>query len=182
MFPYRINDDIRLTLPIPEIDASPLFRLIDESRDELFPWLPWVLNIKNCEDERLSLIRNQSNITNLRSLNLIIWYQDSIAGSISLKNLDSNTQTIEIGYWLGTRFTGKGIMTRTVKGLCTLVFTKYKIHKINIYIASDNLASNQVANRAGFYLEAKLRDNALLFNQYHDENLWTLLENEWRNY
>lgn len=62
MFPYRINDDIRLTLPIPEIDASPLFRLIDESREELFPWFPWVLNIKNCEDERLSLLRNKPNI------------------------------------------------------------------------------------------------------------------------
>ncbi|WP_353954333.1 GNAT family N-acetyltransferase [uncultured Weissella sp.] len=112
--------------------------------------------MKNCEDERLSLHRNQPDTTNLRSLNLIIWYHGSIAGSISLKNLDSNNQIIEIGHWLGTNYTSKGIMTRTVKRLCTLFFTKYKIRKINIFVVSDNLTSNQVPHRAGFYLEAKL--------------------------
>ncbi|WP_258088899.1 hypothetical protein [Weissella fangxianensis] len=90
MFTYKLNDDIHLSLPRPEIDAPSLFRVIDESRNELIPWLPWVLKIKSIEDERKSLVRNLRNLSASNSVNFVIWYKDLIAGSVSIKIREPN--------------------------------------------------------------------------------------------
>lgn len=179
MFTYKINDDIHLSLPNPEVDATPLFRLIDESRNELVPWLPWVLKVTSIEDERKSLVRNLQNLDASNSVNFVIWYKNLIAGSVSLKSRGSNNKKIELGYWLGSEFTGKGIMLQVIRELCTLAFTKYSVHKIEIHAATDNFSSNKVAKNSGFHLETTQRDNALLFGKSHDENTWSLLQNEW---
>lgn len=181
MLTYKIDNEIYLSLPRPEIDSTALFKLINDSRNELMPWLPWVLKIKSIADERETLKRNAQSLDTVSSLNLVIWYKNEIVGSISLKNWDKNNKKIEIGYWLGTEFTGKGIIHRSLKGVCDLAFNKFEVHKIKIYVASDNHASNQIPKNAGFYLDAKLRDHALLFGRFHDENLWSLLKHEWRN-
>ncbi len=179
MFTYKINDDIHLSLPNPEVDAAPLFRLIDESRNELVPWLPWVLKVTSIEDERKSLVRNLQNLDASNSVNFVIWYKNLIAGSVSLKSRGSNNKKIELGYWLGSEFTGKGIMLQVIRELCTLAFTKFSVHKIEIHAATDNFASNKVAENSGFHLETTQRDSALLFDKFHDENTWSLLQNEW---
>lgn len=51
-FSYKIDQDISLVLPRPKVDAEPLFKLVNESRKELEPWLPWVKKIKSVEDEQ----------------------------------------------------------------------------------------------------------------------------------
>ena len=96
MFTYKINDDIHLSLPNPEVDAAPLFRLIDESRNELVPWLPWGLKVKSIEDERKSLVRNLQNLGASNSVNFVICYKNLIAGSVSLKIREPNNKKLNL--------------------------------------------------------------------------------------
>lgn len=51
---------------------------------------------------------------------------------ISFNKFRAMDQSTEIGYWLGTKLVGNGIMHRAVSGMCDIGFSDYKVHKIEI--------------------------------------------------
>ena len=85
MLTYKIDGEIYLSLPRPEIDSTALFKLINDSRNELMPWLPWVLKIKSIADERETLKRNAQSLDTVSSLNLVIWYKMKLLNQYLLK-------------------------------------------------------------------------------------------------
>ncbi len=179
MFSYKIDQDISLALPRPKIDAEPLFKLIDESRKELEPWLPWVSNTKSVEDEEKTLIKIMEHFGTGYSLNTIILFQNQPAGSISFNKFQAKNQSTEMGYWLGTKFVGNGIMHRAVSGMCEIGFDDYKLHKIDLIAVVENQRSNNVAKQAGFHFDGSIRATELLSDGFHDSNIWTILSDEW---
>ncbi|KAA8455749.1 GNAT family N-acetyltransferase [Weissella paramesenteroides] len=181
MFIYQIDNEVSLALPRPKIDAEAMFQLIDESRKELEMWLPWVSYTKAIADEEKFLYEVMRHFGTGYSLNLIILYENHPAGMISFNRFREIDQSAEIGYWLGTRFIGKGIMHRAVVGMCQIGFNDYKVNKIEIHAAVDNARSNHVAQKAGFRLDGSIRASELLPDGFHDGNIWTILKDEWEN-
>ncbi|KRM90138.1 GNAT family N-acetyltransferase [Liquorilactobacillus cacaonum] len=178
MFTYQVDKSLSLALPNPLIDSESMFNLIDESRKQLELWLPWVFAIQSIEDERAALVRRLEKFGLATSISLIIVYKGEQAGSISFNSFEKSDNSTEIGYWLGNKFVGKGIMHRALKAMCQLAFDEYQVNKIKVYAAIDNQRSNKVAQNAGFHLDGVLRENILLADGYHDENLWTLIKSE----
>lgn len=179
MFSYEIDSDVRLALPRPKLDAPPLFNLIETSRKELAPWLPWVPSIKRVEDEQTFLETAMEHFGTGYSLNTVIFFQNHPAGMISFNRFRAMDQSSEIGYWLGTKFVGHGIMHRAVSGMCALGFNDYQVHKLEIHAAVENQRSNHVAQQAGFHFDGCIRAFELLPDGFHDGNIWTMLSNEW---
>ena len=85
MLTYKIDNEIYLSLPRPEIDSTALFKLINDSRNEMIPWLPWVLKVKSIADERETLKRNAQSLDTIGSLNLVIWYKMKLLNQYLLK-------------------------------------------------------------------------------------------------
>ncbi|WP_407124354.1 GNAT family N-acetyltransferase [Weissella paramesenteroides] len=180
MFVYNMDNEVSLSLPRPKIDAEPLFKLVNQSRQQLEPWLPWVSNMKSVADEEKFLIDTMKHFGTGYSLNTIILFQNQPAGMISFNKFQSMDQSTEIGYWLGTKYMGHGIMHRSVSGMCDIGFNDYNVHKIAIKAAVENQRSNDVAKKAGFHFDGSFRDAELLSDGFHDGNVWTLLEDEWK--
>ena len=178
MFTYRIDDEISLALPQPHVDAAPLFALIDQDRKTLGAFLPWVANVNRIEDETENLMADLKRFASGVSLNAVIHYGDAVAGMISFNHLDHLNHQADIGYWLGTEFQGLNVMHRAVSGMCALGFVDYDLNRLIIRAAVDNVPSNHVAQKAGFTLEARLREAALLADGYHDENQYARLKND----
>jgi ribosomal-protein-serine acetyltransferase len=179
MFTYQIDEEISLVLPQPKLDAAPLFHLIQTSRSELEPWLPWVQNLKHIQDEQTFLMIANQHYVDGKSLNTIIRYQGIPVGMISFNRFNNLNQSAEIGYWLATPFVGHNIMHRAVLGICELGFQNYKLNKIEIHAAIDNQRSNAVAQHAGFHFDGCCRDAVKLLDGYHDGHIWSILKNEW---
>lgn len=93
-------------------------------------------------------------------LNLAIEHEGKAVGAIGVifKN-DVHRHTAEIGYWLGEKYWGKGIMTRAVRALTDYVFQHYDICRIYAGIFEYNQASARVLEKAGYHLEATLKKN-----------------------
>ncbi|MFD1429592.1 GNAT family N-acetyltransferase [Lacticaseibacillus mingshuiensis] len=178
MFSYSINDQLKLALPRPLIDASALSTLIDADRDELGRWLPWVDTLRSPQDETAFLQSVLSHFAQGTSLNTVIWVGNAPAGMISFNGFHELSQSADIGYWLGRQFRGRGVMTQAVRGLCRLGFDEYALNKITIEAAVDNHTSNAVAEHAGFHLDGTLRANELLADGAHDGHVWSLLKSE----
>jgi RimJ/RimL family protein N-acetyltransferase len=80
-----------------------------------------------------------------------------VLGSISLMRLDWDHARGEVGYWLAREARGRGHVTRAVRLICTWGFQALRLERIDLLAATDNAASQRVAERAGFRREAVLR-------------------------
>lgn len=69
--------------------------------------------------------------------------------------------TAEIGYWVGERYWGKGIMTQVVKEMTGYVFEHFPIRKIYATVFDFNTASQKVLKKTGFEREAILKQAAI---------------------
>lgn len=178
MFTYRIDDEISLALPRPSVDAAPLFALVDQDREALGQYLPWVPGMESVAAEAAFLQMTLEHYAAGLSLNTVIHYGDAVVGMISFNRLDHLNHQADIGYWLGTEFHGLNIMHRAVSGMCALGFVDFDLNRLIIRAAVDNAPSNHVAQKAGFTLEARLREAELLADGYHDENQYSRLKQD----
>lgn len=82
---------------------------------------------------------------------------DRLLGSISLLRLDWEHRRGEVGYWLAAPARGQGHVTRAVGLVCAWGGRALGLERIDLRAATDNLASQRVAERCGFRREALLR-------------------------
>lgn len=82
---------------------------------------------------------------------LAITADDVVIGGIGIDEWDYEKCKIEIGYWLGKSYWGKGYMTLTLKLFLPWVFQKFPwIKEIEAIPFADNAASIRVLEKAGF--------------------------------
>lgn len=109
-------------------------------------------------------------------VNFAIVHNGSIAGSIgcTLKS-DVARKTIEIGYFVGENYWGKGIATEAVRLLVNFIETRLDIVRIYAHVFAENKPSMKVLQKNGFYLEAISRKATFKNNQLIDDYIWVKL-------
>ena len=73
------------------------------------------------------------------------------SGMIDLHKLVPNKKA-EIGYWLASKYQGRGIVTKSVTALCQYAFSELNLQYIDLLVAVGNDKSSNVAKRCGFKL------------------------------
>lgn len=108
--------------------------------------------------------------------------EKKIVGGCGLSNLDPSQGTADIGYWLGEKYWRQGIIQEAVTELINFGFKKLKLRRLQIPAYSDNVPSNGVAKKLGFTFEGVKRKAAVskATGKIHDENVWSLLKEEWK--
>lgn len=81
---------------------------------------------------------------------------------------------VEIGYWIGEPYWGKGYATATVKTLLDYAFQKLDVHRVYAYIFEYNTASMRVLEKAGFEKEAIIKSSIIKEGQIFDEHLYSI--------
>lgn len=87
----------------------------------------------------------------------IVSREDRLLGSISLMRLAWEDRRGEVGYWLGREARHQGHATRAVRLICEWGFRSLGLERIDLFAATENAASQRVAERSGFEREATLR-------------------------
>ena len=162
---------------------------------------PWSLN----DASQLASIANNKNIAdNLRDgfpfpysidnarswLNMIIAQNDpprffaitgveGIIGSIGLvSKTDIYRKNMEIGYFLGEEFWGRGIATSAIKAVTSYAFSDFDIIRVYAEPFTDNQGSRRALEKAGFKLEATLRSNVIKNGIIKDSCIYSVLKEE----
>lgn len=102
-----------------------------------------------------------------------ILYNGVHAGSVGviLKD-DVYRKSIEIGYFLGEAFWGKGIATRAVAMLIDHIKKHYDVVRVYAEIFEHNLPSMKVLEKNGFHLEGIRRRSVIKNNVVMDDYVW----------
>jgi RimJ/RimL family protein N-acetyltransferase len=87
--------------------------------------------------------------------------RDRLLGSISLMRFSWKHARAEVGYWLAREARGQGHATRAVRLITAWGFRSLGLERIDLLAATDNPASQRVAERCGFTREAVLRSYLL---------------------
>jgi RimJ/RimL family protein N-acetyltransferase len=86
---------------------------------------------------------------------------EAIGGIGFKQGIDIARLTMEMGYWLGEPFWGRGLTTRAVTAASDWAFDNYKIVRIFAMVFAHNLASLRVLEKSGFQREGILRLSAI---------------------
>lgn len=159
-------------------DSTSIFNAIDQNRLHLGAWLPFVANTKTVQDSEAFI---KSVITNREeTLNEVytIWFKGDFAGIIGFHNTDRVNEKSEIGYWLVSEMTGKGIITRSCRILLDLAFEKMGMNRITIRCAVGNFQSEKIATRLGFKYEGIERNGERYHDLFFDLKVFSLLRGE----
>lgn len=146
--------------PLPG-DGQEMYRAVRESFGELTPWMAWPKEHRTVNDSEASSRRARAAFLARSELRLHLYLKgtDTLVGSSGLQGIDWEVPRFEIGYWCRTRFTGHGYITEAVRCITAFAFETLEARRVEIRCDARNLPSVRVAERAGFRLEAKLRNN-----------------------
>ena len=97
------------------------------------------------------------------------------AGGIGIHpQADIMKKNAELGYWLGEKYWGKGIISKAILEIIPWAFNTYDITRIYARPFGTNIASQKVLEKAGFVLEARIKDNIFKNGAYLDELIYAI--------
>ena len=155
-------DTERLTIrsPMPG-DGAELQTAVAESIDDLRPWLPWAKEIPTVEEEEIAVRKGRIRFLSREDLWLLLFLKGThtLVGGSGLHRMDWDVPSFEIGYFARSRFAGQGYITEAVRGIACFAFETLNARRVEIRCDARNERSLRVAERAGFELEATLRNH-----------------------
>jgi len=167
--------------PLPG-DGLEMHAAVNESLDELLPWMDWPEQYKTVEDSEEKTRRNRIRFLERSDLLLLLFLKgtNTLVGGSGLHRMDWSVPRFEIGYWCRTRFVGSGYITEAVRGITTFAFERLGARRVEIRCDTLNRRSVTVAERAGYRLEGELRNaevgaegeprNVLVFSMIPEEH------------
>lgn len=85
---------------------------------------------------------------------------------------DVHRQTAGLGYWLGEKFWGRGIMSEAVTAFTGFCFDTFPLCRMYAEAYANNPASVRVLEKAGFVFEGRLKNNVIKDGKVLDSLLY----------
>ena len=180
MFKYDISENTYLKL-LDLQDVEELFELTDRSREVLREWLLFVDDVKTVKDTERFIRNAMLQYAENNGLQAGIYYEGKLAGVIGYHQINKEHNWTSIGYWLGSDYVGKGLVTNSMRAIIDYAFNYLEIHRIEVRVAVGNIRSRTIPKILGFNEEGRLRESERLHDRYVDQVVYGLTASEWRN-
>ncbi|ALC92142.1 acetyltransferase [Bacillus sp. FJAT-18017] len=162
-FPSEFETE-RLLIRMPKPgDGSAVYQAIQASLEELKPWMPWAHANQSEDDVEANIRESHAKFLMRQDLRLLVFNKrtgDLIASS-GLHRINWDVPKFEIGYWIDSRFGGKGFMTEAAKGIANFAFKELGAKRVEIRCDSRNEKSRKIPERLGFQLEGILKNDSI---------------------
>ena len=179
MFVRKVAPGIELRL-FQLSDAEPVFAVVERNRAYLREWLPWVDFTSSPDDLRRFIRKVQEQFIAGRGPQCGLWVDGNFAGSVGCHPIDWANRNCSVGYWIGQRDRGKGIVTRSCESLLDYLFADLGLHRVMIQCGVQNTRSCAIPERLGFTREGITREGEWVNNRWLDLIGWGMLEQDWR--
>lgn len=167
--------ELRL-LPAHEASPEALFSAVRESIVEVGRWQSWCHAGYSLADAR-TWIEGQSaaRAAGTAFEFVLLGPEEQLLGTCGVNQIDRATRRGNLGYWIRTRFAGRGLATVATRRLTDWIFAETDLLRLEIVAAVGNLASQRVAEKAGALREGLLRRRLVIHGIPHDAVLYSLI-------
>jgi ribosomal-protein-alanine N-acetyltransferase len=105
---------------------------------------------------------------------------DTAVGIFQLRSTEPGFGTAEWGFAIGSPFWGSGIFAKGAALVMEFAFDTVGVHRLEARAAVRNGRGNGALRKIGAVQEGMLRKSFLKNGEYHDQMLWTVLDEDWR--
>ena len=106
---------------------------------------------------------------------------DTAIGIFQLRQLEPGFGTAEWGFAIGSEFWGSGIFKESASLLLEFAFETVGVHRLEARAAVRNGRGNGALRKMGAVQEGVLRRSFYRSGEYHDQALWAILADDWRD-
>lgn len=173
----------RTELRMPRLqDYDAWAQLRGASRSFLEPWEPrWAPDELSHHAFRQRLKRYRSEYERGVGIAFFIYERTrrELAGGLSVSNIRRGVaQCGHIGYWMGERFAGRGLMLDALQVLIPFSFEQLQLHRLEAACIPDNTRSMRLLEKAGFQREGLMRSYLRINGCWQDHFLYALIAGE----
>jgi RimJ/RimL family protein N-acetyltransferase len=158
---YQITTK-RLFLRAYELsDVSELYLLLQNNQAHFREYFPIMLALDTIEkctkfiQEQIDGILNKSKL----AYGIYDLETNTYLGHIFMKDIDWFVPKGQIGYFIDEKWQRKGLTTEALEAFSQHCFDLWKLEKLYLRTALDNIGSQRVALKAGFELEGVIRSD-----------------------
>jgi RimJ/RimL family protein N-acetyltransferase len=162
--PYRLDD------------AQAIFDAVRESMNQLQLWMPWCHPRYSIEEARSWLgVQVQAFQQRTTFEFAITTDEGTYLGGCGLNQIDSLNQRANLGYWVRSSATGKGVATAATEMTRAWGFGHTDLVRIEVLVAVGNIASRRVAEKSGAVYEGTLRSRLTVHGTRHDAAMYAFI-------
>lgn len=173
-----ITDRLLIRKPVMK-DKEDFFRY--RSMPEVFQYQSW-------KPRQIGEIEEFINRNSAVCLNMVdAWLQLAVClnegtmiGDIGVHFIEE--YQIEIGYTFSPEHQGKGYAFEAVKAVIHNAFSEWKKHRVVASVDPDNVQSIKLLERLGFRKEGHFIKSYRMNDNWYDDCIYALLEEEWKAY
>ncbi len=103
-----------------------------------------------------------------------------IIGIIGIHGVNKKNKRADLGYWLGKKFWGGGMVSEAVELVVKACFLNLKLNRITSCVLPGNPASTKILKKNGFIEEGILRKQIFKGNRWQDIYLYGLLREDFK--
>jgi len=168
--------------PYRSEDIPALYEAARESIPELSAWMPWCHANYSIGESRSFILSRPEAWAGDAEYGFGIFAKSSgrFLGGVGLNFVNRNHQMANLGYWVRSSETGRGVAARAARLVAQFGLERLGFQRIEILAATSNAASQRVAEKAGAVKEAVLRKRLLLQGEPVDGVLYSLVAEDLR--
>jgi ribosomal-protein-serine acetyltransferase len=180
MFSYPLKMDCYLAL-IEKRHYKKFFNFIEKNREYYRGILHFIDNLKNEKDSEAFILNSLGMMIEGKMVFWGIWSKEDIVGEVSIRDIDEEFKSAEIGYFVDKDFEGKGIVSQACKILINYVFKEFDIERLELGCDVKNIKSQHIADKLGFKIEGIARKGFVADGKLVDCSIYSLLKSEYKD-
>ena len=157
--------------------AGALWNAIERSLPELRRWMSWAASTS---PQRVSEFaqRAEAGWERWDNWEFVVVFDGEIVGSLGLNRYDEMWRTANLGYWIRSDVSGRGIATEAAGVVVRFAFELVDLNRLELVADVDNLASQRVAEKVGFQKEGIKREGTWIGGRGVDVFAYGLLASD----
>lgn len=173
----ELSDDLVRIRRYSADDIALLFEAARESTNEMFAWMPWCHPNYSSEESASFVLSREAAWEQKTDFDYAVFDAGGgrFLGGVALNRFDRDHGFCNLGYWVRSSQTRRGVATAATLLAARIGFEDLKLHRIEIVAAVENLASQRVAERAKAKREGVLRNRLWLHDRSHDAVMYSLV-------
>jgi ribosomal-protein-alanine N-acetyltransferase len=164
---------------LSRLDFPILNRLLHEDREWLEPWEATTPGIRRALDVKWlvrSLVEQSKEGSGIA---FVIEYEGEVVGQLNVANiLHGSVSSGTIGYWIAKDFAGLGITPTSVALAIDYLFSEIGLHRVEIDIRPENVASLRVVEKLGLRHEGTKLRFIHIDGAWRDHHIFAITQEE----